>query len=103
MVVSDTANLDELNPTPKMIDDLLVTLRLPPLNRQIVLATRCNNPKRCVLSGDFVDLRVPGLFLAGEMNIAFESSGLGGTMKVLVEKLNETLEAEVRGLVVAVH
>ncbi|HEX9254453.1 MAG TPA: hypothetical protein VF938_02870 [Candidatus Angelobacter sp.] len=101
--MSDTANLDELNPTPKMIDDLLVTLRLPPLNGQIVLATRCNNPKRCVLSGDFVDLRVPGFFLAGKMNIAFESSGLDGKMKTLVEKLNETVKAVVRRQVAAIN
>src|SRR5437667_12089329 len=96
MVVSDTANLDELNPTPKMIDDLLVTLRLPPLNGQIILATRCNNPQRCVLPGEFVDLRVPGFFHAGKMNIACESSGVDGTITVLVEDLNQPVKDVVR-------
>ena len=46
---------------------------------------------------------LPGFFLAGKMNIAFESSGLDGKMKALFEKFNETVKAVVRRLVAAIN
>src|SRR5882672_9960722 len=66
--------LNELDASPKMINDRLVTLRLPPFDRDIILSTRGHDPKRSIFSGDFVDLRVPSPFLIGQVNVTLENS-----------------------------
>ena len=78
MMMPIFANLDELDLASEMVHYLLVSFRVPPLNRQIVLPSCRDNPERGILAGDFVDLGVPSLLLAGDMNVAPEDRGLYG-------------------------
>lgn len=68
--MTSLSDLYKLNASGKMIDDLLVTPRIPPFGRVIVLAAGYDDPERGILSGNLLDLRHPGSFLAGKMYIA---------------------------------
>src|SRR5438034_4576365 len=68
MVVPRLPDLDELNPATKMIDDLLITLRRPPLDCNVMFPTGGDNPEGRVMARDFVNLGLPGFFLIREVD-----------------------------------
>src|SRR5260370_11452190 len=72
MVMILSAYLNELDATAKMVNDGLVTVGLPPFDGNIKLSTCGHDPKRSIFAGSFVDLREPGLFLIGQVDITLE-------------------------------
>jgi len=56
MMMSIFSNLHELNPTAKLIDDLLVALGLPPLDRNVIFSPGRHNPERDLPAGELVNL-----------------------------------------------
>jgi hypothetical protein len=86
-----------------MMDDLLITLGLPPFDRQIILAARRDNPKRDGLACDFVNLGIPGLLLIGEMNVTLKDGRFYVKAQAVIEELDKTVEAMVRRLITLVN
>jgi len=57
MTVTCFSNLNELNPSFEVINYLLITLSVPPLDREIVFTSGSHNPKWRIFSGNLVHLR----------------------------------------------
>src|SRR5436190_4679570 len=55
MVMANFADLNEQDFPAKMVDDLLVTAPVPPLDRVIKFSAGIDYPKRNVLAAQFVD------------------------------------------------
>src|SRR6516162_6030031 len=103
MVVANLAHLYKLNPSAKMVDDLLVALGRPPLNREVMLATGRHQPVRHILPYQLTEGRGSQAFFGGEMNVAAKLSGLELQPKPLVEKIHEGVQVMARYLAAAVH
>jgi len=103
MVVPRLPDLDELNPATKMIDDLLITLRLPPLDGNVMFPTGGDNPEGRVLARDFVNLGVPGFFLIREVEVTLERGRLDPEVQTVIEELNKTVKAVVGRFVAPVN
>lgn len=95
MIMASLADLDELDPVAKVVDHFLVSLRLPPFDGHIVLATGRYDPEGDILSGDFPHLGIPRFFLCGEMNVSLEKSRLNRESKPFVEKFDKPVQAMV--------
>ena len=59
VMVPALADLNELDLPAKVVDDLLVSFRLPPFYGDIKFPAGYDNPERNVLAREFVHLRVP--------------------------------------------
>ena len=99
MVVTSLAHLHKLDPASEMIDDFLVPLRLPPFDRDIEFAACDYNPEGCILPREFLHLGVPPFLLWGQVNIPFKGCGPDLQSKVLVQKIDETMQTMVGNLV----
>lgn len=97
------ADLDELNAVPEMIDDRLMALMGPPFGGGVVFAAGTNDPEWNLLPREFPDLGMPGFFPEGKMDVSLEESGFAAQVEALIQKLDETVEAVVGGLVAAVN
>src|SRR5260370_33250439 len=78
--------LNKLDASAEMIYDRQVALRLPPFDIDIILPTGSHDPKRSILAGDLMDLRVPGLFLSGKMKVTLESCCLNCNLRPIVDE-----------------
>ena len=103
VVMPALSYLDKLNSPSKMINNLLVTLRLPPFNCQIIFPSRRDDPKRDGRARDFVDLGVPGLLLLGEMNVTFKRRRLDVQPQALIEEFDKAVEAVVRDFITLIN
>jgi len=72
VVMAAVSNLDKLDSLAKMINDVLITARLPPFDRQIIFAAPCHNPERDILADNLINLGMPDFLLRGEVNVAFK-------------------------------
>ncbi len=90
------AHLDELNPVFEAVDDRLIPTNIPPLYRAIVFAPRADDPKRDVLPGDFVDLRVPGFLGRRKMNIAPKKLWTVRMVEALAQERGEPVQGVIR-------
>src|ERR1051325_5036571 len=102
MMMAECADLYEKDFATKIIDYPLVSIGWPPFNGYIVLPPGCNDPERGPLAGHFMDLRVPGSFQVGEMDITFESGWLDREAEALVQKVDETMQAVIGGFIALV-
>jgi hypothetical protein len=93
MMMASLPDLDELDLATKVINYGLITLRSPPLDRYIVLASRGNDPERDFCARYLPDLRMPGALLLGEMNVPFERSRLYCQAKAAIQKINKAVNA----------
>jgi hypothetical protein len=96
------ADLDELDLPLKMIHDLLIAGGIPPFDRDIIFATRCDDPKRNVLASEFMDLRIPRFFLGGQINIALECRWLYRQAESVIQEFDEAMKAMIWGLIAAI-
>src|SRR5262245_34088673 len=102
MVMAVIAYLDELDSSPKVIHYLLIPTSIPPFDGKVVLAAGSEDPKRNFLSGQFPDLRVPGLLQSGNVDVAFKYRRLDMQTKTLVQKFSEAVKAVIGDLVTSV-
>jgi hypothetical protein len=102
VVMTLITDLDELNSPAKVIHDLLITIGTPPFDGHVVLAASRDDPKRDFLACQFPDLRIPGLFQFGNVDISFEDGGLNVQLEPLVQKLSETMETMIGNLVASI-
>ena len=96
MVVGLLANLDEQESVPKMIHDRLITGGLPPLDGVIVLASRDDDPKGEIGSGEAPDGGGKGFFPRGKMDFPPAGGQSTGNLKARGQKLNEAIQAVLR-------
>src|ERR1041385_8985763 len=99
MMIAAAAHLYELNSSPIMIDNFLITIRCPPFNGDIVFTSSSDDPKRNSLSSHFMDLGIPGLLLRRKMNVAFEQSGLDPKPEFSVKELDEPMNRVIRSFI----
>lgn len=59
-----------------MIDNLLVTPGFPPLYGYVMFSAGNNDPKWNCFPNQLLDLRVPSLFILGEVNVSLEQGRL---------------------------
>ena len=83
-----------------MIDDLLIPLNGPPLDRDIIFPPRIHDPKWGVASRDLVHLGKPRSLLRGQMNVPFVLGEQDAQPELGVQKIDESLTA-VSGKLVA--
>src|ERR1043166_9366201 len=92
--------LNEQDFAAKMVYDFLEATMFPPLDCEIVLASRHDNPERHVLPYNFTHLREPRFFLRGNMNVAAEFGRRDLQVQFVVKKLDESMD-EMKGPLVA--
>jgi hypothetical protein len=102
MVMVPVADLHELDPVTEMVNHCLVTTGVPPLNSDVILAARCDNPEWNWAARLFMDLRKPRPFLGRQMNVPFECGGFYRQAEPFVEELDEPMKTMVRRLVAAI-
>src|SRR5262245_33613789 len=102
MVVLIFAHLNELDLAPKMIYHLLEPADVPPFDRHVELTASYDDPERSVFTSLLVNLRIPPLFLLGDVNVSSEGCGLDVELKTLVQEVDEAVQTMVRSLVAAV-
>jgi hypothetical protein len=96
-------HLNKLNFPSKTIYDLLIATGLPPFDCQIISPSRCDNPKRSVLAGCFVDLGIPGLLLLRKMNVALKRGRLYVKFQAVIEELDKTVKAMIGNLIALIN
>src|SRR6266496_651188 len=99
VIVPSLSDLDELDSPPEMIDYFLIALGLPPFDGHVELATGYNEPERRVLSGQFLNLGIPGFFEIRYVNVSSEGRGFDAQFEVIVQKINEPVKAMIRHLI----
>src|SRR5215469_11168628 len=99
MMMPILAHLRELDSAPKMINNLLVSTRVPPFNGDVILPTGGDDPERDILPGQVVNQRAAGFFPRAEVDITFERGGSDAKAQPLIEELDETVKAMTRSSV----
>jgi hypothetical protein len=103
MAVARFAALDELDAALIMVDDLLEAIRVGPLGGEVGFAARDDDPELSRQdSGDFLNLRHPGFFLVGQMDVALERMRLYVNAQSIVQKQTERMDKVVRKLIALV-
>jgi hypothetical protein len=102
MVMTPLADLYELDFASKVIDDLLIFSLVPPFDRDVVFPSGIDDPKWRVFSRQFVDLRIPSLFLRGKVDVPFERRRFDLQAEPLVEEFNEPVQAMIRCVITTI-
>jgi hypothetical protein len=66
------SHLDELDAIAKVIDDLLISFRRPPLNGKVISTSGTNQPIGHILPRQLTDRGGTGTFGLGKVNVAME-------------------------------
>src|SRR3954453_13983212 len=96
------ADLDEVDLAREVVDHLLVTAVVPPLDRVVELPARGEDPVRRAGALLRLDLREPGLLLVREVDVSLEGDGLDAEAEGVVEVLAEAVQEMVGRVVAAV-
>src|SRR5687767_8704069 len=99
MVMSRCADLHELDFPAKMINDLLVALRVPPLDGEIIFAASSHDPVWNVTPCQLMHLRIPRFLLSREMDIAMKCRWRDGKPQSVVQKCDEPVQTMIRSAV----
>ncbi len=94
-------SLHEQDLTAEMLDHRLVPGGVPPFDRVIELTSSADDPERNIHSGDLLDLRHPGLFERGDVDIALERCGPDLKSELLIKEIDEAVNEMIRSLVAA--
>ena len=110
MIVVVLTHLNKEQATPKVIDDGLITCRVPPLDRVVVLPARGEEPERRARPFERLDLPEPVLLRFVDVQVALERCDPNPQSELLVQVLDEAVEkvpwllvAAVNKGIVAVH
>jgi len=99
MKVLGCPDLNELNPACEVIDDRLITIDIPPLDRYVALAAGADQPERDLFSNQFSDLRRRGSFCLRQMYFAFEFGAAYFEAKLFVDGVDVTVDGVIRDLI----
>jgi hypothetical protein len=76
MIMANVTHLDELYAVAKVIDDLLIALHCPPLDREVISATGTDQPIRHILSSQLADWRPARPLGLRKVNVTVEGRRL---------------------------
>src|SRR5438105_2831947 len=93
------SDLNELDFASEVIDYFLITLRLPPFDRDVELAAGHNNPKGSFFFGEFVHLRVPRFFQIGDVNVSLKGRRPDAQFEMIIQEVDKTVQAMIGCLV----
>src|SRR5258708_3274524 len=91
MMVARFADLDEKDAAPEMIDYLLKTMGVPPLDCKVALASGGDYPEWQVFAECFRNLRHPGFFDVRYPDVSFEICRRNWDLQAIREELVKTV------------
>src|SRR5437899_8028470 len=103
MKMTKVADLHELDSVAEVVDDALKARPFPPLNRDIVLSSRHDNPKRNIGFGHLVDLGVPRFFDLRNVDVASKLCRSDLQAEPGVQEINISVQAMVRLIVTTIN
>jgi hypothetical protein len=92
MMIAGAAGLHKLNPSLEMIHHLLISITVPPLDRDFVPATGEDDPKGDFAPGQFMHCGSPALFRVRQVDVAFELRASNVQPQLSVQTIDESVQ-----------
>jgi len=103
MIVPLLADLNEKNPSPKMVHDFLIARSFPPLNGVIEFTSGAHDPERDRIASDLLHLRYPRFLGRENMDIAPKIRECNLQVQAAVQKVDKSVQEMPRLTVAAIN
>ena len=99
MEVLNGSNLNELNPSCEVIDNRLITIDIPPLDRYVTFAAGADQPERDLSSNQLSDLGRRRFFCVRQMYLTLEFGAAYFEAKLFVNGVDIAVDGVIRDLI----